>query len=45
MFMQTPFGGSKDSGLGRECGIHALKAFTEMKIVMVNLTYYSVVRD
>lgn len=39
MFMQTPFGGSKESGLGRECGIHALKAFTEMKTVMVNLTY------
>lgn len=39
MFMNTPFGGSKQSGLGRECGIHALKAFTELKTVMINLTY------
>ncbi|CAI6334836.1 unnamed protein product [Periconia digitata] len=39
MFMQTPFGGSKESGVGRECGIHALKAFTEPKTIMINLTY------
>jgi len=39
MFMNTPFGGSKQSGLGRECGIHALRAFTEPKTVMINLTY------
>lgn len=31
MFMVTPFGGSKESGIGRECGIHALRAFTEPK--------------
>jgi len=39
MFFTTPFGGSKESGIGRECGISALRAFTEPKTVMVNLTY------
>jgi aldehyde dehydrogenase (NAD+) len=39
MFFTTPFGGSKESGVGRECGISALKAFTEPKTVMINLTY------
>ncbi|KAF2404508.1 aldehyde dehydrogenase [Trichodelitschia bisporula] len=39
MFMNAPFGGSKESGLGRECGVHALRAFTELKTVMVNLNY------
>ena len=38
-FLNAPFGGSKQSGVGRECGIDALKAFTEQKTVMVNLTY------
>lgn len=38
-FITVPFGGSKESGLGRECGLSALKAFTEPKTVMVNLTY------
>ncbi|KAK2745560.1 hypothetical protein FQN57_003685 [Myotisia sp. PD_48] len=39
MFQTVPFGGSKESGLGRECGINALRAFTEPKTVMINLTY------
>ncbi|KAJ5670848.1 uncharacterized protein N7477_006211 [Penicillium maclennaniae] len=38
-FLNTPFGGSKQSGLGRECGRNALEHFTEPKTIMVNLTY------
>ena len=30
-FLNTAFGGSKQSGLGRECGRDALEAFTEPK--------------
>ncbi|OQE13272.1 hypothetical protein PENFLA_c051G04395 [Penicillium flavigenum] len=39
MMIDTPFGGSKQSGLGRECGRSALEAFTEPKTVMINLSY------
>jgi aldehyde dehydrogenase (NAD+) len=39
MFQNAPFGGSKQSGVGREAGSYALKAFTEPKTIMVNLTY------
>ncbi|EXJ87662.1 hypothetical protein A1O1_04586 [Capronia coronata CBS 617.96] len=38
-FLNAPFGGTKESGIGRECGLSALLAFTETKTVMVNLTY------
>lgn len=38
-FLNVPFGGSKQSGLGRECGRNALEHFTEPKTVMINLTY------
>ncbi|RDW61579.1 hypothetical protein BP5796_11471 [Coleophoma crateriformis] len=37
--MNTPFGGSKESGTGRECGEAALKAFTDTKTIMINMTY------
>jgi aldehyde dehydrogenase (NAD+) len=39
MMLNVPFGGTKESGSGRECGIAALRAFTEPKTIMVNLTY------
>lgn len=38
-FMNTPFGGTKESGMGRENAINALRLYTEPKTVMVNLTY------
>ena len=31
--VQTPFGGFKQSGVGRELGPHALDAYTEVKSV------------
>ncbi|KAH8685068.1 aldehyde dehydrogenase domain-containing protein [Ilyonectria robusta] len=34
-----PFGGTKESGLGREMGEHALRAYTEPKTVLINLNY------
>ncbi|KAJ5681832.1 uncharacterized protein N7477_001772 [Penicillium maclennaniae] len=37
--LNIPFGGSKQSGLGRECGRAALEHFTEPKTIMMNLTY------
>ena len=39
MFLNTPFGGTKQSGLGRECGRESLLAYTDRKTIMVNLTY------
>jgi aminomuconate-semialdehyde/2-hydroxymuconate-6-semialdehyde dehydrogenase len=35
--LRTPFGGMKNSGLGREGGFEALKFFTEPKNVCINL--------
>jgi acyl-CoA reductase-like NAD-dependent aldehyde dehydrogenase len=34
----TPFGGVKESGLGRELGPHALDAFTDVKNVFISTT-------
>lgn len=39
MFLTSAFGGSKQSGSGRECGRNALTHFTEPKTIMVNMTY------
>jgi acyl-CoA reductase-like NAD-dependent aldehyde dehydrogenase len=37
--LSCPFGGTKESGIGREMGEHALRAYTEPKTVLINLTY------
>ncbi|KAL4876845.1 aldehyde dehydrogenase domain-containing protein [Aspergillus karnatakaensis] len=34
-----PFGGTKESGLGREMGVNALMAYVEAKTVLINLTF------
>ena len=33
--VSTPFGGFKQSGVGRELGPHALEAYSELKTVYV----------
>ena len=33
--LRTPFGGQKDSGLGREGGFEALRFFTETKNICI----------
>ncbi|KAK4943964.1 hypothetical protein LTR10_016484 [Elasticomyces elasticus] len=38
MNMQAPFGGKKASGIGREFGEYALRAFTEPKTVLINMS-------
>lgn len=35
--MQAPFGGRKQSGLGREFGEYALRAYTEPKTILINM--------
>lgn len=35
--IQTPFGGKKQSGVGREFGEYALRLFTEPKTVLINM--------
>jgi len=35
--LRTPFGGSKQSGIGREGGVHSLEFYTEMKNVCIKL--------
>jgi aminomuconate-semialdehyde/2-hydroxymuconate-6-semialdehyde dehydrogenase len=35
--LRTPFGGAKQSGIGREGGIHSLEFYTELKNVCVKL--------
>lgn len=35
--MQVPFGGKKQSGVGREFGEYALRLFTEPKTVLINM--------
>jgi acyl-CoA reductase-like NAD-dependent aldehyde dehydrogenase len=39
-----PYGGVKDSGLGREGLRYALEEMTEQKILVVNMPWQSVVR-
>ena len=34
----TPFGGFKQSGFGRELGMHALELYTELKNVFIDLS-------
>jgi acyl-CoA reductase-like NAD-dependent aldehyde dehydrogenase len=35
----VPFGGTKGSGMGRELGFYALRAYTEPKTVQINMQY------
>ncbi|KAI9740926.1 MAG: hypothetical protein M1818_004532 [Claussenomyces sp. TS43310] len=39
LHLSVPFGGTKQSGVGRECGVAAMKAYTEPKTILVNLLY------
>ncbi|KPM37430.1 Aldehyde dehydrogenase, cytosolic 1 [Neonectria ditissima] len=36
-FLNAPFGGTKSSGIGRENGIEAMRAYTERKTIMINM--------
>ncbi len=35
--LRTPFGGSKQSGIGREGGVHSMELYTEVRNVCVKL--------
>ena len=35
---EAPFGGMKQSGLGRELGMHALEHYTELKNIYIDLS-------
>jgi aminomuconate-semialdehyde/2-hydroxymuconate-6-semialdehyde dehydrogenase len=35
--LRTPFGGAKQSGIGREGGVHSFEFFSELKNVCVKL--------
>ena len=35
--LRTPFGGMKQSGIGREGGVHSLEFYTELKNVCIKL--------
>ena len=35
--LRTPFGGSKQSGIGREGGVHSLEFYTELRNICVKL--------
>jgi aminomuconate-semialdehyde/2-hydroxymuconate-6-semialdehyde dehydrogenase len=35
--LRTPFGGSKQSGIGREGGVHSLEFYSELKNVCIKL--------
>ena len=35
--LRTPFGGAKQSGIGREGGVHSLEFYTELKNVCIKL--------
>ncbi|EXJ75063.1 aldehyde dehydrogenase (NAD+) [Cladophialophora psammophila CBS 110553] len=39
MNMQVCFGGRKQSGIGREFGEYALKAYTEPKAILINMSF------
>jgi aldehyde dehydrogenase (NAD+) len=36
--VETPFGGYKQSGIGREKGVEALRHYTQLKTVIVSMT-------
>jgi aminomuconate-semialdehyde/2-hydroxymuconate-6-semialdehyde dehydrogenase len=35
--LRTPFGGSKQSGIGREGGVHGLEFYSELRNVCIKL--------